>query len=367
MPPLAFLLTMVVAVWLGSDKLQYIFEMMTIFGIPLHFGMLQLFLAIPEIIMYSLPAAVLLASVVVMGMSMRKELLYLRVCGYSFARIIRTPLLIGLLASIAYFALAQYIVPTATESAGKLWLLGLYKSELPLGQTCLTREQMGKDGKAKQILYVGNYKGDQLKNVVLIEPQDKTVMKITHAPNGLWWRGKWILQDGTTYNLQSETQNQVFKFQKLVVPSMKDLTAELNANRTRPTKLPLVKLTAYHNTPGLTAHQHDLLDGSFWDQILTPLACFCMVVAGATAAVGTSRNQALKVVFPVVTIVAYYFFKSSISALVENARMDPTVGGCLPTVTLALVTTIYLTIVCGDFRLPEFGSSRRRGNPTPVS
>lgn len=355
MPPLAFLLTMVVAVWLGSDKLQYIFEMMTLYGIPLHFGMIQLFLAIPEILMHSLPAAVLLASVVVLGMGMRKELLYLRVCGYSFARIIRTPLLIGLLASVLYFALAQFVVPTATESSSKLWLLGLYKSELPLGQSCLTREQQSADGKTKQILYVGHYTGDRLKNIVLIEPERKAAMKITHAPHGVWWRGKWILKDGTTFNLTNETSNQVFKFEKLVVPSMKDLTEALKANATRPTKLPLVKLTKYHNTPGLTAHQHDLLDGSFWDQILTPLACLCMIIAGATAAVGTGRNQALKIVFPAVTIIAYYFLKSSVSALVENARIDPTLGGCLPTATLAIVTTIYLMCACGDFRLPQLG------------
>lgn len=343
------------AVWLGSDKLQYIFEMMTLYGIPLHFGMTQLFLAVPEIIMYSLPAAVLLASVIVLGMGMRKEFLYLRVCGISFARIIRTPLLIGLLASFVYFALAQFVVPTATESAAKLWLLGLYKSELPLGQSCLTREQVSADGKVKQILYVGRYKGDQLKNVVLIEPQNGTVMKITHAPHGLWWRGKWILQDGTTYNLTNETTNQVFKFQKLVVPSMKDLTEALKANKTRPTKLPLVKLTQYHNTPGLTAHQHDLLDGSFWEQILTPLACLCMIIVGATVAVSTGRNQAIKIIFPAVAFITYYFFKSSVAALVENARLDPTFGGCLPTVALAVVSTLYLICISGDLNLPQFG------------
>ncbi len=352
------MLTMTVAVWLGSTKLHYIFEMMTCFGIPLHFGLIQLFLAIPAIVMFSLPAAVLLASVLVLGVENRKELLYLRASGISFFRLIKMPILIGLLTTLLYIALAQFVVPSALQTSSKLWLLGLYKSELPLGQTSLTRAKLLADGSAEQVLFVGNYVGDQLKDIIFLEFQKQAGVKVTHAPTGLWWRGKWILKGGTTYELSNATSNRTFKFEKLVLPNAKDLTEALKEHAVPPKKLPFLQLSQYLKTTKLHAKERRLLEGSLWDQIFTPLACLGMIFAGATSAIGTTRSAVMKIAFPGFTIVAYYFFKSTVDALVENSRLDPILGAVLPTLALGAIAVIYLALRCGELK-PSFKISSK--------
>ncbi len=354
-PPLIFLLVVVVGVWVGSSTLQYIFAMMADFGIPFYYSWILLILRIPSIIASALPATILLCTVVVLGLNRQGELTYLRSAGISVFRIIAAPLVLACSLTLLSYALSEFVAPVAAVASKRIIFLGMYKGVSPYGINCSMAPHF-RDGEIEKVMYFGRPDSGAFASIVVLDFQKKGATGVTCAPSAKWWHGCWVLKNGTTHELSNNTfDHRKLKFQRLVIPGTRDdVDVSAMVSALPPREMGIVELQQ-HLRSSMPEHERTKSLVRLYDKFFAPLSCICMLLAGSIVMFRKRRDPILQTLFPASILIAYYFLRAAMMGLAENGRIEPMIATAIPTIVTGTFSILVLLILSGELRfvLPE--------------
>lgn len=343
--PLLFGIGIVTGVWFGADQLKTIFNLIMKSGVPLHLAFMIIGLHLPEIIVMTIPIGVLLGTLLVFNrLSGDSEIIALRTSGISFYRIMLAPLLFGLITSFASFGINEYLVPMANRTSKKLEFLALYHSELPSGQANFTYMERGKDLALNRIFYIGFYNGKEIFNVIILDFTRDKLVQIISAASGMWNHGEWVLKQGRTYVLAGDSDiTRILKFDKLVIPGIKNAQKALDTQKVAPKDMSIGELHEYMELlKSSNSLSNDLLV-RYYQKFSQPLACLIVALAGAPLGLLARRSRSnLGLVYSAVIVFIYYVLQSSSGALGDSGRLPPLVAAWLPNCAIGTIGLVIL-------------------------
>ena len=343
--PLLFGIGIVTGVWFGADQLKTIFNLIMKSGVPINMALMILGLHLPEIIVMTIPIGVLLGTLLVFNrLSGDSEIIALRTSGVSFYRIMVAPLMFGIITSIASFGINECIVPIANKTSKKLEFLALYKSELPTGQANFTYMGKGQDMQLNRVFYIGFYNGKAIFNVIILDFTRNKLVQIISATSGLWNHGEWILNNGRTYALSGTSDvTRILKFDKLVIPGIKNAQEVLDTGRVAPKEMNMIELTHYMDLLRRSNSLGNDLLVRFYQKFSQPLACLIVALAGAPLGLLARRSRTnIGLIYSAIIVFLYYVLQSSSGAMGEAGRIDPLLAAWLPNIVIGTVGVVIL-------------------------
>ena len=219
MGPFLFGVAAFTAIFVGSDTLLKIAEYVTKYGASVTSAIKIFILALPSIVVYTFPMAVLLGSLMCFSkLSGSSELIVMRSAGQSFTRLAMPVFITAFIISIGAVAFNEFVVPWANHEY-QLVLNVEIKRNMNPGVTNHVVLKDVQDGKIVHLLYARKYdpKAKTLSNITIQEFQDENLVRMENAPRAEWKNGNWVMEDGVIYDLTTEGVDRMMHFSNQVI------------------------------------------------------------------------------------------------------------------------------------------------------
>lgn len=330
---------------------------------------------IPRLVLFTLPAATLFGSVSAFSeMSASGELTALGVGGMSLWRMLRAPLILGLILSIGAFILQENVVPWGESSYQQLISAGSAEVGAQPDFTIVDRDNQG------QVQRIISAKEFNPATQTLTEPRiqiyntDRQIALQISAKTAQWdeANGKWVFFEGTQYffpkskpNAPNQSPSPITShFTQFVVNTMpnpdamnnKTITLQQNLEEKNYEMVPISVLWNYRAKQPQYLHtanseqikskvigRINSLTYGIHDKIATPLMCFVVLLLGAPLGVRPQRSGGgFSIGLSLLVLLIYYLVWNAANNIGRQGANAPLFLAYLP---LGLVLGIGLVML----------------------
>jgi lipopolysaccharide export system permease protein len=308
------------------------------------FSTFQLFVYnLPAIISLTLPMAILLATILVMGrLSADLEILALRSAGVSLFRILIPLVSIGFIISLVNIVFNEIVVPRANYHAEVL-LNNLKKTNVSIRDN-VNLTQYDDDGLPLRIINVRKVENDILNDITIAEYEKGRLSRVIRSENGAWDPlGGWVFNNGVMHVLleNSSQELMVINFEKEIINlslNLFDFTkkeksySEMNAKE-------LNAFIAKEKTLGKNINE---LVIQYYLKFALPFSCLIFTMIGAAVSFQPHRrSSAMGMGLSIIIILVYYIIYSLGLALGINAIVPAILAAWAPNILIGGVS-LYL-------------------------
>jgi lipopolysaccharide export system permease protein len=175
---------------------------------------------LPNVIAFTLPMAMLLATIMAVGrLSSDLELIAFRAAGISIYRLVVPVIVMGLLVSFLAIIFNEIVVPRAARSAEEL-IISYRNSDKPNITKNINYTEYDKDGFPLRIINVLEIDKNKMKNITIAEYEKGRLSRVIRAETGEWLRGSgWAFYNGIMHSFPSEQKDKVLliEFEKELI------------------------------------------------------------------------------------------------------------------------------------------------------
>jgi lipopolysaccharide export system permease protein len=311
-------------------------------GAPIFLVLRFLVFRMPQATPMAFPFACLFGTLLGMGrLAADNEISALRTSGVSFFRIIRLPLVAGLLMAFAAFEVNERIAPVATDLSTRSFYQILYKSQtLPIEPNIFRA-----DPSTGNTFYIQSVApdGKTMKNVMIYQP-DRT------TPYVQVLTAKSARIDGTTIVLEHAVRTQIksdgqigavdvlAKELRLSLPmgdnGQNFLSSSFNDTYTMNTER-LAQDIKFRKQTGQGGTDLAMRELTLGQKYAYPVASFIAVIIALPLAVKFGKKgRTLGIVLSIIVLFIYYGMVALAGAFGKNGALDPYVAAWLPNVIL---------------------------------
>lgn len=341
--PFLFGIAAFTAIFLGSDTLMKIAEYVTRYGASALSAFKLFMLAIPSIIVYTFPMAVLLGALMCFSrLSSSSELIVMRTSGQSFIRLAMPVFLLALGISFGAVAFNEFVVPWTNNTYQRI-LNTEVKRNLQPGTTDHIVIRDVQNGQISHLLYARRYDAatKQLQNITIQEFENEQAVRVENAPSAAWKDGAWYMQNGVIYDLTNDGTDHMLHFREQVIPyaqspgeiqqKQKDLD-EMTIRELREQRM------AYRAAHEDTAE----IDMTIQQRFSLPLASFIFALMGAPLGVQKPRSSSsIGFGLSVVIIFLYYAVMTFTGSMGKGHVIPPALAVWIPNL-IALGVSLFL-------------------------
>lgn len=308
MGPFLFGVAAFTAIFVGSDTLLKIAEYVTKYGASVTSAIKIFILALPSIVVYTFPMAVLLGSLMCFSkLSGSSELIVMRSAGQSFTRLAMPVFITAFIISIGAVAFNEFVVPWANHEY-QLVLNVEIKRNMNPGVTDHVVLRDVQDGKIVHLLYARKYdpKAKTLSNITIQEFQDENLVRMENAPRAEWKNGNWVMEDGVIYDLTTEGVDRMMHFSNQVI-NYAESPDKIQKEQKKEEEMTIRELaqqvkafeSAHADTTGLVMEMNR--------RFSLPLASFIFALVGAPLGVQKQRSSS-SVGFGISVVIIFLYY-----------------------------------------------------------
>lgn len=343
MGPFLFGVAAFTAIFVGSDTLLKIAEYVTKYGASVTSAIKIFILALPSIVVYTFPMAVLLGSLMCFSkLSGSSELIVMRSAGQSFTRLAMPVFITAFIISIGAVAFNEFVVPWANHEY-QLVLNVEIKRNMNPGVTDHVVLRDVQDGKIVHLLYARKYdpKAKTLSNITIQEFQDENLVRMENAPRAEWKNGNWVMEDGVIYDLTTEGVDRMMHFSNQVI-NYAESPDKIQKDQKKEEEMTIRELaqqvkafeSAHADTTGLVMEMNR--------RFSLPLASFIFALVGAPLGVQKQRSSSsVGFGISVVIIFLYYAVMTFAGALGRGHVIPPALSSWIPNI-IAFIMGVLL-------------------------
>jgi lipopolysaccharide export system permease protein len=307
-------------------------------------GTVQLFIYnLPSIISLTLPMAILLATILVIGrLSADLELVALRAAGVSLLRILIPIISIGLVISLITIIFNEVVVPKANYHS-ELLLNKLKNANVSIKEN-VNLTQYDNNGYPFRIINVREVEDETLKDITIAEYTQGQLSRIIRAKFGRWAPPVgWVFNDGVMHVLLgSESQElMVINFEKEVINLAINLLDFTNQEKSHD-EMNAKELSGYIKKEQLLGKNTNELNIQYYLKFAIPFACLIFTMIGSAVSFQPhQRSSAMGMGLSIIIILGYYILYSLGLALGINDILSPLVAAWMPNILVGSVS-LYL-------------------------
>ncbi|MEE3397117.1 MAG: LptF/LptG family permease, partial [Succiniclasticum sp.] len=208
------------SIFIASSLLFKIVQYITTYGAPIP-TVARLFLySLPEIVNYTFPMAVLLATLMAFGkLSGNSEIVAMKSGGVSYYRIVAPVIIVGFVVSIFSVIWAEKVVPPSKHEAKQILAVEIRGNVKPKTQDHVVIKTLS--GSTQRITYARSFNESTgvMSNVTIEEFQNEKLARVQTAKKAIWKEDSWVLEDGNVFTVdEKEGVTSKAAFSKQVIP-----------------------------------------------------------------------------------------------------------------------------------------------------
>ncbi len=333
--PFAFGVAAFSTIFVASSFLFRVAQYVTEYGASAS-SIVRLFLCLmPEVINYTFPMSMLLASLLAMGqLSSSSEIIAMRSGGVSFKRIATPVLLAGFVISMFSVIWAEKVVPPAKTAYERIIDYEIKHDAKPKSQSHIILKTISNNQLAR-LTYARSFDevAGTMNDITIEEWENGHIVRIQRTPKAKWENGTWIMEGGTIMDLTGKdgvTRNMSFGEQILpVTEAPKTITMEQKT----PDQMTIGELRQYSSL--LQSQGQPVLKYvmEMYSRFTIPLACFFFALIGTPLGVqGQRSGTSMGLGFSVIIIFIYYSVMTFMQGLGQGGAVPPLVAAILPNV-----------------------------------
>ncbi|MFW6381219.1 MAG: LptF/LptG family permease [Bacillota bacterium] len=338
-----FLGVAVVTVIMLSSFLFQFTDLIIIKNVELSKVLRLLAYRLPEIIVQTLPIAILFGTMSGVGrLNRENELTAMRMGGFSLYRLMLPLIILGLLVSGITFYLNEGVVPRSNHRAQTIIRQTILKQAMPD-----IKEDIFFKGTEDRLFYVREYdqKSEVLRDVIVYQlPGNTGLPEIITAREGRVVDTSWQLTGGLIHRFDDKGQLKLeTRFEEMELKLAEDMD-ELYGKQQTPSEMSREELGKEIRTFQGSGIDVSSLLVDYHIKLAKPLVPLIFILIGAPLALGNRESRALNLVMMTVIIFLYYFLLSLFRSLGKNGVFPPLVAAWLPNL-IFLGVGVFLLIL----------------------
>jgi len=313
-------------------------------GLSLTIAINILLLKLPYFIMYALPTAVLLATLMTYSrLSSDSELIAMRSCGVSIYRLVLPAIVLSFVVTGMTFILHEQVVPIANYQASLTLGQALQKKEPSFQKQNIYypeyREVIQRDGGKVNVLtrlfYADQYDGKRMKGLTIVDRSHEGLNQIIVAQSAVWntVKSTWDFFNGTIYLVAPDSSYRNilrFQHQQIQLPRTPLDLAEKNRDYD---EMNIAQAQEQLEILRLSGDEQKIrkLKVRIQEKFAFPFICVVFGLVGA--ALGSKPQRASRATsfgISIVVIFSYYLLGFIISALGVAGVLSPWLSAWLP-------------------------------------
>ena len=331
------------SIFIASSMLFKIVQYITTYGASMT-SVAKLFLySLPEVINYTFPMSMLLASLMAFGkLSGSSEIVAMKSGGISYYRIVAPVLVVGFLVSMFSVIWAEKVVPPA-KTAGEYVLRHDIRGNIkPKSQDNVVIKMIS--GETKRITYAKTFdqEAGKMTDVAIEEFEKDKLVRIQTAKTAIWENNQWRMSDGIVYTIDDqEGVSSRANFKEQVIPL--NLTPkEVSWEDKGVDEMTIGELRGYIR---ILKDQHEPYsdpETEIFMRFAIPMASFFFAMLGAPLGTQKQRtSSSIGLGISIIVIFIYYAIMAFTSGLGR--------GGKIPALLAAMAPNIVC--MCAGFYL----------------
>ena len=341
--PFLFGVAAFTSIFLGADTLLKIANYVTTYGASTLSALKIFLLALPQIIIYTFPMAILLGSLMAMyRLSGDSELVIMRTSGQSFLRLARPIFIFAFIISIGTILFNEYVVPWTNTQYEYVINHEIKQNLEPKSAEHVVLRDV-EDGQIKHLLYARRYNAEtkKLENITIQEFQNDKVIRIENAPFANWQNGIWNMTNGIIYDLSDDGVQRMVTFKNQIIPYIQT-PEEIGKTQRSFEQLTIRELIAIYKAYESAHTDTTAVIMEIEKRFSLPMASFLFALIGAPLGVKKGRSSSsLGFGLSVAIIFAYYAIMTFLEAMGKGHILPATLAVWLPNI-IVFFCAIYL-------------------------
>lgn len=341
--PFLFGVAAFTAIFLGADTLLKIADYVTTYGASALAAFKIFILALPRIIVYTFPMAVLLGALMATSrLSGDSELVVMRTSGQSFLRLALPIFLLTFGISLGTILFNEYVVPWTNTKYEDVVNYEIKRNLNPTSAEHVILRDVDK-GEIRHLLYARKYNGEtrKLENITIQEFKDNKVVRIENAPYASWEQGVWKMADGMIYDLSDDGVKHMATFKNQVIPYVQT-PEEIAKEQKDFDQLTIRELITVYQAYDSAHVDTTPVVMEIQRRFSLPMASFLFALIGAPLGVKKGRSSSsLGFGLSVIIIFAYYTVMTFLEAMGKGHILPAPLAVWLPDI-IVLICAVYL-------------------------
>ena len=262
------------AVFIGSGTLFRIARYITDYGASLS-SVVKIFVyGLPNIIMWTFPMSMLLATLLTFGrLSSSSEITAMKSCGISFGRIAAPAIFLGVIVSICAILFNEHVVPWANTAYNNVVYYEIQgNTELKSQDHIIVKELTGE--RMERLIYAREYNAQNeiLEGVTMqVFGEDGKVTHVENATFAEWKNEEWVMHDGMIYDLSDDQRTHTMKFDRQILP-VKASPRQIVREQKKPEELTMSELKAQIEIMKSQYANTSKLETELYQRVTVPMA-----------------------------------------------------------------------------------------------
>ena len=307
------------SIFIASSMLFKLTQYMTKYGASGE-TIARLFMySLPEVVNYTFPMSMLLASLMAFG----------KLSGSS--EIVAPVLIVAFFVSMFSVVWAEKVVPAAKVQYGRILEYEIKKNTKPRTQDHVIIKTLS--GSTQRITYARRFDEEKglMENITIEEFEKSHLARIQTAKQAYWENGSWRLEDGTVYTMnEAEGIKSTAKFKEQIIPL--DVTPrEISWEQKEPEEMTIRELREYIS---VLERQHQPTARQWCEiymRISIPLASFFFAMIGAPLGTQKQRtSSSIGLGISIIVIFIYYAIMTLTTGLGKGGVMNPLLACIIP-------------------------------------
>ena len=320
-------------IFVASSFLFRVAQYLTEYGASFS-SLFRLFLCLmPEVINYTFPMSMLLASLLTMGqLSGNSEITAMRSGGISFRRIAAPVLIAGFVVSMFSVIWAEKVVPPSKTEYERIVDYEIKNDAKPKSQEHVIIKSI-KDGQLDRLTYARSFdeKTGEMKDITVEEWQKGEIVRIQKTPVAKWIKGTWVMEGGSVADLTGKNGvSRSMTFGEQVLP-ITETPKEITLDQKSADQMTIGELKQYIEILVRQFQPTSQYVMEMYARFSIPLASFFFALIGAPLGVQSQRTgTSMGLGMSVVIIFAYYSVMTFMTGLGRGGAIPPLLAAILP-------------------------------------
>jgi lipopolysaccharide export system permease protein len=322
-PPFIFSLSLFLCITVSGFVLFNLIDLLVKYGISLKL-FAQLFIySLPEMIFYSFPMSVLLASLLTASRLYRdNEIIIFQLSGRTSFRLFLPVFIFTFILSFTSLFFNDLIVSKANAEFSKGYLYAQLKKNLPVSKQHFFYKEY-ENSNIKRSFYAREFIGDVMYKPISEEFKDGELKTIIEAERSVLNNGRWTFYNGTIYNIGKNNFRSYVNFSNYSFPFMASLENIARESRT-PKEMNFSELAAHIKDLQLAGEKTSALEVQLYQKIAIPFTSVLFFMVGIPLGFNRkSKSSSFGFSFSILFIFAYYFLMFCFTALGSVELLNP--------------------------------------------
>lgn len=328
------------SIFVGTGVLFRIAQYMSQYGAPLSAVIRLFFYSLPEIINYTFPMAMLIASLLCVGrLSGTSEITAMQSGGISFKRIAAPILVVAFLVSAFSVIFAEKVVPASKLAYRNIVRIEIMHNTKPRSQDHIVIKNIS-GGDISTLTYAKSFdeKEGKFTDVTIEQFADGKLTKIQKAKTAIWADNAWHMYDGVVYEVvEDKGVQRSMDFKEQIMP-LAEPPAEISRAQKDEEEMTIAELRdmiKVLNEKEISTTKYEM---EMYQRFTIPMASFVFALVGIPLGMQKQRSSSsIGLGISAIVIFFYYTVMTVGMALGKGGSVPPIIAAWIPDILCGLI------------------------------